>query len=215
MSHYPFVLKPLPYAYDALEPYIDTLTMELHHNRHLKTYIDNLNAALKDYSEYHTRSLEWLLTQANWLPEPLRTPVKNNGGGVYNHEFFFDNLTPVKNTRPSNGLQEAINQAFGSFEGFVAEFSKAAAGVFGSGYAFLASCPGGKLHIVKTANQDTLLTRGLCPIAGIDVWEHAYYLKHYNKRPDYIGDWFNVVDWEKATANYQKGCPQSQEERDA
>jgi Fe-Mn family superoxide dismutase len=203
MSHYPFQLKPLPYAYDALEPHIDAKTMELHHDRHLKTYVDNLNAALKDYPDYHSWSLERLLTQANWLPEPLRTPVKNNGGGVYNHEFFFENLTPVKDTKPANGLMDAINQAFGSFEEFSLAFSKAALGVFGSGYAFLASCPSGKLHIAAAVNQDTLLTRGLCPIAGIDVWEHAYYLKHYNKRADYIADWFKVTDWDKATLNYQ------------
>jgi Fe-Mn family superoxide dismutase len=215
MSHYPFQLKPLPYAYDALEPYIDALTMEIHHDRHLRAYIENLNAALKDYPQYHTWSLERLLTQANWLPEPLRTPVKNNGGGVYNHEFFFDNLSPVKDTQPSNGLLDAINESFESFEGLVRELSKAAAGVFGSGYAFLAACQAGKLHIVTTANQDTLLNRGLCPIAGIDVWEHAYYLKHYNKRADYIADWLNVIDWEKAALNYQKLCPQGQEGLDA
>jgi Fe-Mn family superoxide dismutase len=215
MSHYPFSLKPLPYAYDALEPYIDTMTMELHHDRHLKTYVDNLNAALKDYPEYHSWSLERLITQANWLPEPLRTPVKNNGGGVYNHEFFFDNLTSIKGTQPTDGLLDAIEENFGSFEDFIRAFTKAAAGVFGSGYAFLASCPAGKLHIVTTVNQDTLLTRGLIPIAGIDVWEHAYYLKHYNKRPDYIEDWTAVVDWEKATSNYQKISPPRQAEPNA
>ena len=203
MSHYPFELPPLPYPYDALEPHIDTLTMQLHHDRHLRAYVDNLNAALKPYPEYHKWSLERLITQASWLPEPLRVPVKNNGGGVYNHEFFFKNLTPAQGTHPSDGLLEAVNRAFEGFEGFAAAFSKAAAGVFGSGYAWLASNDGGDLQIVTTANQDTLLTRGLCPVACIDVWEHAYYLKHYNKRADYIQDWFGVADWDTASANYE------------
>jgi Fe-Mn family superoxide dismutase len=203
MSHYPFELPPLPYAYDALEPHIDTLTMQLHHDRHLKTYVDNLNAALKDYPEYHSWSLERLLTGINWLPEPLRTPVKNNGGGVYNHEFFFANLTPEQGTHPEEELLEAINAAYGGFEGFAAEFAKAAAGVFGSGYAWLAADAKGGVTIVTTANQDTLLTRGLTPLACIDVWEHAYYLKHYNKRADYIQDWFHIVNWETASAHFK------------
>jgi Fe-Mn family superoxide dismutase len=176
--------------------------MELHHDRHLKTYVDNLNAALKNHPETHNRSLEQLITQANWLPEAIRTPVKNNAGGVYNHVFFFHNLTPAQGSHPGENLLEAIDGAFGGFEGFVAAFSKAAAGVFGSGYAWLASCPQGRLSIVTTANQDTLLTRGLTPIVCIDVWEHAYYLKHYNKRADYIQDWFHIVDWEGATNHF-------------
>ncbi|MCL1807642.1 MAG: superoxide dismutase [Oscillospiraceae bacterium] len=203
MSHYPFALPPLPYAYDALEPHIDTLTMELHHDRHLKTYVDNLNAALKDFPEYHSWSLERLITQANWLPDALRTPVRNNAGGVYNHEFFFSNLTPSQGTHPGEELLAAMGSAFGGFEGFAKDFTAAAMAVFGSGYAFLAANKEGGLSIVKTANQDTVLTSGLCPVACIDVWEHAYYLKHYNKRADYIQDWFNVVDWERATLNYQ------------
>jgi Fe-Mn family superoxide dismutase len=198
MSHYPFELVPLQYAYDALEPHIDTLTMELHHDRHLKTYVDNLNAALKDYPDYHSWSLEKLLTQVNWLPEPLRLPVKNNGGGVYNHEFFFANITPIQGVHPDETLLAAMELYFGGFDGFVKEFSAAAAGVFGSGYAWLAAGARGGLSIVKTANQDTLLTRGLCPLVCIDVWEHAYYLKHYNKRADYIQDWFHIVNWEQA-----------------
>ncbi|MDR0293150.1 MAG: superoxide dismutase [Oscillospiraceae bacterium] len=205
-QHYPFELPPLPYAYDALEPYIDTLTMQLHHDRHLRAYIDNLNAALKNYPEYHGWSLERLLTQANWLPEPLRIPVKNNGGGVYNHEFFFDHLTPKdgNGTRVTGGLLDAVGRAFDGFEGFAAAFSKAAAGVFGSGYAWLSCNADGDPHIVTTANQDTLLTRGLIPLACIDVWEHAYYLKHYNVRADYIQDWFHVADWETATRCYEE-----------
>jgi Fe-Mn family superoxide dismutase len=176
--------------------------MELHHDRHLKTYVDNLNAALKGFPEYHKWSLERLITQANWLPDALRTPVKNNAGGVYNHEFFFKNLTPAQGTHPGEGLLSAMEQAFGGFEGFAGSFSATAAAVFGSGYAWLAAMPEGRLTVTSTANQDTLLTRGLKPIACIDVWEHAYYLKHYNKRADYIQDWFHVADWEGATAHF-------------
>jgi Fe-Mn family superoxide dismutase len=203
MNHYPFELPPLPYAYDALEPHIDTLTMELHHDRHLKTYVDNLNAALRNYPDYHSWSLEKLITQANWLPDALRTPVKNNAGGVYNHEFFFANLTPAQGSHPDEGLLAAMDGVFGDFEGFRREFSKAAAGVFGSGYAFLAADAKGGLSIAQTANQDTLLTRGLAPVACIDVWEHAYYLKHYNKRADYIQAWYNVADWEAASGHFR------------
>jgi Fe-Mn family superoxide dismutase len=185
-----------------MEPHIDTLTMELHHDRHLKTYVDNLNSALKDWPDYQKWSLERLILQANWLPDALRTPVKNNAGGIYNHEFFFDNLTPEQGTHPGGGLLEAINGTYGGFEGFIAEFSKAAMSVFGSGYAWAAVTPEGELAIVTTANQDTLLTRGLIPVICADVWEHAYYLKHYNKRANYIQNWLAVADWEKATAHF-------------
>jgi Fe-Mn family superoxide dismutase len=203
MTHYPFELPPLPYAYDALEPYIDTLTMELHHDRHLKTYTDNLNAALKDHPEYHSWSLEKLITGANWLPEALRTPVKNNAGGVYNHVFFFSNLTPEQGLHPDEALLEAIDSAFGGFEEMTKAFATEAAAVFGSGYAWLAADAKGGLTIVKTANQDTLLTRGLFPVICIDVWEHAYYLKHYNKRAGYIQDWVHIVNWETANTYFK------------
>ncbi|MCL2002812.1 MAG: superoxide dismutase [Oscillospiraceae bacterium] len=214
MRHYPFELPPLPYAYGALEPYIDTLTMELHHDRHLKTYVDNLNAALKGFPEYQSWSLERLITQAGWLPDALRTPVKNNAGGVYNHIFFFNGMSPPagrgdpdaprgdKSAMPAGTLLTALERDFSGVEGFIKAFSAAAAGVFGSGYAWLAVMPEGKLTILKTANQDTPLTRNLCPLVCIDVWEHAYYLKHYNKRPDYIQDWLHIVDWDRAAGYF-------------
>jgi Fe-Mn family superoxide dismutase len=200
-QHYPFTLEPLPYGYGALEPYIDTLTMELHHDRHVKAYVDNLNAALKDHPEYQSWDLERLIKQANWLPEAMRTSIKNNAGGVYNHNFFFKNMTGEE-TRLSKILDNAISSAFGNFERFKESFTKAALGVFGSGYAWLTADCGGKLQIATSANQDTLLTRELRPIMCIDVWEHAYYLKHYNKRADYIADWFRVVNLDEASKNY-------------
>ncbi|MCL1820439.1 MAG: superoxide dismutase [Oscillospiraceae bacterium] len=199
-QHYPFTLEPLPYDYGALEPFIDEKTMHIHHDRHLKTYVDNLNAALKDQPEYQSWSLEKLLKSANWLPEELRTPVKNNGGGVYNHEFYFSIMSGARETEPSAELSERLTRDFGGLDGFKSQFKKAALSVFGSGYAWLAVDGDGKLIIKTTANQDTLLTLGLCPIALIDVWEHAYYLKHYNVRADYIDDWFNVLDWNKVSS---------------
>ena len=200
-QHYPFILKPLPYDYNALEPYIDSLTMEIHHDRHLKTYVDNLNAAIKNYPDYYNWSLERLIKQANWLPEPLQIPVKNNGGGVYNHNFFFGNMAKEE-TSLSESLENAINDTYGDYNKFKDAFTKTALAVFGSGYAWLAANGEGRLQITATANQDTLLTRDLRPIMCIDVWEHAYYLKHYNKRADYITDWYNVVNLNEASKNY-------------
>lgn len=204
MQHYPFTLEPLPYNYTALEPFIDEKTMHIHHDKHLQTYVNNLNAALKDYPDYQTWSLEKLLKNVNWLPEEIRTPVKNNAGGVYNHEFYFNNLSADRDTQPSQELAEQIDRDFGSIDSFKEQFKKAALGVFGSGYAWLSLVQDGKLSIKTTANQDTLIPLELCPVMVIDVWEHAYYLKHYNVRADYIDDWFNVVDWRKASENYEK-----------
>jgi len=201
-EHYKFELTPLPYAYSALEPYIDALTMQLHHDRHLKTYIDNLNAALEKYPEYQSWSLEKLITNANWLPPDIRTTVINNAGGVYNHEFFFTNLAPPNTTALSEELANKINQTFGSYDKFKQAFKTAALSVFGSGYAWLVLDKNGNLKIITTANQGTPLTLDMKPIMAIDVWEHAYYLKHYNVRADYIDDWFNVVNLEKASENY-------------
>ena len=201
-QHYKFELIPLPYSYNALEPNIDALTMELHHDRHLKTYVDNLNTALEKYPEYQTWSLERLIKDVNWLPEDIRTTVKNNAGGVYNHNLFFANMTDNKNTKLSEDLQNKINEEFGDYNKFKEEFKKEALAVFGSGYAWLV-LKDGKLKIIKTANQDTPLTLNAYPIMVIDVWEHAYYLKHYNVRADYIDDWFKVVDLNKASENFR------------
>lgn len=204
-EHYPFVNPPLPYAYDALEPYIDTKTMYLHHDRHLQTYVDNLNSALKDYPELHNWSLEQLLYNVDKLPVAIRQIVKNNGGGVYNHIFYFSGMSNSETRANAGLLYNAIVRNFGSVERFYDEFRKQALSVFGSGYAWLVVDRNGKLEIVTSANQDMPIARNLCPVAGIDVWEHAYYLKHYNERAAYIDDWFHVANWEHAGELY-KSC---------
>ncbi|MEA4893687.1 MAG: superoxide dismutase [Oscillospiraceae bacterium] len=205
-EHYPFVNPPLPYAYDALEPYIDTKTMHLHHDRHLQTYVNNLNSTLKDYPEFHGWSLERLVRSAGRLPTPIRQPVRNNAGGVYNHIFYFEGMTNSETRSQAGTLYTEIIKCFGSAEQFYKEFKSSALSVFGSGYAWLAADRNGRLRIVTSANQDTPLAQGLCPILAIDVWEHAYYLKHYNERAAYIDDWFNVINWERAAELYER-CP--------
>lgn len=191
-QHYPFKLVPLPYDYDSLEPFIDTQTMQLHHDRHLQTYVDNLNKALTDYPMYHTWTLEQLIYHSNKLPQSIRTAVWNNAGGVYNHNLFFETMSNPKERTDNNILKQMIGAEFGSLEDFKKDFKNHALAVFGSGYAWLVSDKLNRLKIVNTANQDTPLTLGFNPIMLVDVWEHAYYLKHYNKRADYIDDWFNV-----------------------
>jgi len=201
MNHYPFQLVPLPYAYNALEPYIDEKTMHLHHDKHLQTYVNNLNAALKDYPQLQTWSLEQLLYYSDMLPEQIRTAVINNGGGVYNHNFYFANLSPTQ-SNPTGELLNAINDQFGSLDNFKTKFKAQALSVFGSGYTWLVINKDGKLEIVNTKNQDTVLPLNSCAVIGIDVWEHAYYLKHYNVRADYIDDWSKIVNWPQAEQNY-------------
>jgi len=204
-NHYPFELKPLPYAYDALEPFIDTKTMQLHHDRHLLTYINNLNAALKDYPELWGWSLEQLLYYNDLVPEKIRTAVKNNAGGVYNHNAYFAGMTndaTQKNQAAAPNLMRQINTQFGSFDNFKIQFKTQVLAVFGSGYTNLATDQSGQLNIINTPNQDTMLSQNLAPIILIDAWEHAYYLKHYNLRADYIDDWFNVLNLSQAEKNY-------------
>ncbi len=210
-EHYPFVNVPLPYAYNAMEPYIDAKTMELHHNKHLQTYIDNLNSALSKYPQFQDWSLEELLVNVPSLPEDIQTSVKNNGGGVYSHWLYFANLTKPELSHPEGSLYEAIINAFGSLENFQKQLKAAALSVFGSGYAWLVLDAAGTLRIITTPNQDTPLTLNMCPILNIDVWEHAYYLKHYNLRADYIDDWFHVINWKNAD-RYYRSCwePQNQ-----
>lgn len=198
-GHYPFELPPLPYAYDALEPYIDAETMHLHHDRHLQAYVDNLNAALKDYPLYHSWSLEQLLRNLDLLPASIRTAVENNAGGIYNHVLYF-NMMGKGNSRPSGAMLRAIEKTFGSYERFQQELKQAGLDRFGSGWAWLALNPAGELKILSTPNQGTLLQTGLRPVVLVDVWEHAYYLKYQNRRGDYIDNWFHVLDWEKAEA---------------
>lgn len=206
-EHYPFVNPPLPYGYNALEPFIDEKTMELHHNRHLQTYVDNLNRILKNYPEYHTLSLEGLLFYLDSLPEELQTPIKNNAGGVYNHIFFFSNMKNPATQTPALPCNSYINTVYGSFDAFLNAFRAAAISVFGSGYAWLVMDVFGRLKIITTANQDTPLSLRLQPILNLDVWEHAYYLKHYNKRDAYITDWFHVIDWDKVSRNCSSPFP--------
>lgn len=187
---YPFRLPELPYAYHALEPFIDQRTMYFHHDKHLKTYIDNLNKALEAYPEYQTWTLEELLTRLSELPEELRTPVRNNGGGVYNHEMYFHLMAPA-----GQPFSTEVAEAFGGEDNWKRQMKAAALGQFGSGFAWLVRDTTGALKIIALPNQDNPLTIGLQPILPLDVWEHAYYLKHQNLRSDYIDDWFHVINW--------------------
>lgn len=187
---YPFRLPELPYAYHALEPFIDQRTMYFHHDKHLKTYIDNLNKALEAYPEYQTWTLEELLTRLSELPEELRTPVRNNGGGVYNHEMYFHLMAPA-----GQPFSTEVAEAFGGEDNWKHQMKAAALGQFGSGFAWLVRDTTGALKIIALPNQDNPLTIGLQPILPLDVWEHAYYLKHQNLRSDYIDDWFHVINW--------------------
>lgn len=201
-EHYPFVNPPLPYAYDALEPFIDTKTMHLHHDRHLQTYVNNLNEALKDYPQLQGLSLERLIYNAGRLPEGIRQAIINNAGGVYNHILYFNGMINPSSGIQSGNLYSAITKDFGSVDQFLNEFKNQALSVFGSGYAWLVVTPRRNLKIVTSPNQNTPIMRNLCPVLTIDVWEHAYYLKHYNERAAYIDDWFKVVNWEQAEKLY-------------
>ena len=199
---YPFELKPLNYAYDALEPLIDTATMELHHSKHLNTYVTTLNGALENHPELHDLSVEALLVKLDELPENIRPVVRNHGGGVYNHDFFFELLKKDTYEPTSGPLFTAIISAFGSMEKFKSEFKEAGLTQFGSGWAWLVTDANGALSILKTPNQDVPDLEAFTPIINLDVWEHAYYLKHQNRRPEYIDNFFEVINWEKAEANY-------------
>lgn len=194
-------LPALPYAFNALEPHIDAMTMEIHHDRHHATYVNNLNAALEKHPELFEKSLEELLSNLDSVPEDIRTAVRNNGGGHANHTLFWEILSPNGGGAPTGELADAINSAFGSFDAFKEEFTKAATGRFGSGWAWLV-VDGGKLSVTSTPNQDTPLMEGKTPILGLDVWEHAYYLKYQNKRPDYINAFWNVVNWDEVSKRY-------------
>lgn len=202
-NHYPFKNLPLPYDYDALEPYIDTQTMHFHHDKHLQTYIDNLNKALAEQPDLQNMSLEDLIKNADKLPCPIQKTIRNNAGGVYNHRFYFDMLANPSSEFPEGKLRKAIYEAFENYPKFKELFKQAALSVFGSGYAWLVSDKG-KLNIITTANQNSPLESGLTPILTIDVWEHAYYLKHQNRRAEYIDNWFEIINWEKAEQNYTK-----------
>jgi len=191
MAH---TLPPLPYATDALEPHIDKQTMEIHHGKHHAAYVNNLNAALEKHPELQSKSIDELLRGINTVPEDIRTAVRNNGGGHLNHTMFWQIMGPNAGGAPTGAVANAISSSFGSFDSFKEQFSKAGVGRFGSGWAWVIAS-GGKLTIESTPNQDSPIMEGKTALFGIDVWEHAYYLKYQNRRPDYISAWFNVVNW--------------------
>jgi Fe-Mn family superoxide dismutase len=196
-------LPPLPYAFNALEPTIDAQTMEIHHDRHHAAYVNNLNAALEKHADAAERSLEDLLSDLNNVPEDIRTAVRNNGGGHYNHTFFWELMRPGGSKQPTGELAEAINSAFGGLDGLKEKVNAAGTARFGSGWAWLV-VRNGKLEVMSTANQDTPIMEGAKPVLGVDVWEHAYYLKYQNKRPDYLKAWWDTVNWDQAAENYRK-----------
>ena len=198
-----FELPKLKYDYNALEPYIDEQTMRIHHSKHHQAYIDKLNAALEGKKDLQAKTVEQLLSNLNAVPEEIRTAVRNHGGGHFNHSLFWEMMAPNAGGKPAGGIGKAIDSAFGSFDSFKEKFSAAAAGQFGSGWAWLA-VNAGKLEIVALPNQDSPVSQGKKPILGVDVWEHAYYLRYLNKRPDYIAAFYNAINWKQVEKNYQK-----------
>jgi Fe-Mn family superoxide dismutase len=196
----PFTLPSLPYAYDALEPHFDAQTMTIHHTKHHQTYVDKLNAAVASHPDLQAKPVEQLVRELNSIPEAIRTAVRNHGGGVANHAMFWQLLK--KDVKFAGPAADAITKKFGGFDQFREQFSAAAAGVFGSGWAWLV-VSGGQLEIVGTSNQDSPLSSGKTPILTLDVWEHAYYLKYQNRRPDYISAFFSVINWEKVNEYFQ------------
>jgi superoxide dismutase, Fe-Mn family len=200
MAH---TLPPLPYDFAALEPHIDAQTMQIHHGKHHQAYVNNLNAALEKHPDLQSKSADELIKNLSAVPEDIRTAVRNNGGGHVNHTAFWKMMAPKAGGEPTGALADAIKSAFGSFDGFKEQFSKAAVGRFGSGWAWLIDS-NGKLSIESTANQDNPSMDGKKGILGLDVWEHAYYLKYQNRRPDYISAWWNVVNWAEVAKLYGK-----------
>lgn len=198
-----FTLPKLPYAYDALEPHIDAKTMEIHHTKHHATYTEKLNAALASQPDLNNKSAEELLKNLADLPADIQTPVRNHGGGYVNHNLFWHIMSPESGGKPPSGLAKAINKNFDSYKNFQEQFSQAATQVFGSGWAWLVKDSQNALKIITTPNQDSPISQGLVPLIGLDVWEHAYYLKYQNKRPDYITAWWNVVNWEEVDKRYK------------
>lgn len=198
-----YTLPELPYAYDALEPFFDEETMHLHHDKHHQTYVNNLNAAIEKHPEFFDKTVEELVAYLDRLPEDIRVAVRNNGGGHLNHTMFWEWLAPNAGGAPTGDIAAAIDEAFGSFDDFKAEFKAAATGRFGSGWAWLV-LDYGKLKVVSTVNQDNPISDGQIPVLGLDVWEHAYYLKYRNVRPDYIEAFFSLINWDKVNELYAK-----------
>jgi Fe-Mn family superoxide dismutase len=202
----PFTLPPLPYPPDALEPHIDKMTMEIHHGKHHNAYVTNLNKALESAPTVAAKTIEELLANnCALVPDAIRTAVRNNGGGHINHSMFWEIMGPKGGGQPSGSLASAIASTFGSFDAFKEKFAAAGVGRFGSGWAWLLRDTAGKLDLVSTANQDSPLMEGKYPIMGLDVWEHAYYLKYQNRRPDYIAAWWNAVNWTAVEKRYTSG----------
>jgi len=200
-----FEVPPLPYEYNALEPYIDTQTMQLHHDKHHAAYVNNLNNALQNQSQLASWTVEDLVQRINEVPESIRTAVRNNAGGHTNHSMFWQIMKPNGGGEPTGELGSAIQQAFGSFDQFKAAFNDAGVKRFGSGWTWLVLDRSGKLQVISTANQDSPMMDGMFPVMGNDVWEHAYYLKYQNRRPDYLAAWWNVVNWDEIVHRYQHG----------
>jgi Fe-Mn family superoxide dismutase len=196
-----FTVPPLPYQFDALEPHIDAQTMQIHHDKHHAAYVTNLNAALKDQPDLQSKSIEEILRNINSVPEAIRTAVRNNGGGHANHSMFWEIMGPNGGGGPSGALADAINSAFGGIETLKQQINEAGAKRFGSGWSWLVR-DGGSLKVLSTANQDSPLMDGQVPILGVDVWEHAYYLKYQNRRPDYLTAWWNTVNWQAVAQRY-------------
>jgi Fe-Mn family superoxide dismutase len=197
-----FTLPALPYAFNALEPHIDAKTMEIHHDKHHQAYINNLNAAIEKHPELASKTVEDLLKDLNAVPEDVRTAVRNNGGGHWNHSMFWTVMSAKGGGEPSGALADAIKKAFGDFKTFTEKMSAAAVGQFGSGWGWLVKDKGGALSVVATPNQDNPISNGMTPILGVDVWEHAYYLNYQNRRPDYVKAWWNVVNWEEVSKRF-------------
>jgi len=198
-----FTLPPLPYDFAALEPHIDARTMEIHHGKHHQTYVNNLNAAIEKAPELSKKSLDDLMRNVSTLPEAVRTPIRNNGGGHWNHSMFWQIMAAKAGGEPGGKLGQAIKSTFGDFAKFREQFGAAGVGRFGSGWAWLINT-GGKLSITSTPNQDNPLMEGQKAIMGLDVWEHAYYLKYQNRRPDYIQAWWNVVNWTEVEKRFSQ-----------
>jgi superoxide dismutase, Fe-Mn family len=200
----PYQLPPLPYAYNALEPYIDEETMHLHHDMHHQAYVNNLNAAVEKHPELFARSSENLIRNLQQVPEDIRTAVRNNGGGDVNHTMFWEIMGPNGGGQPSGDLANAISQTFGGLDQLKQQINQAGATRFGSGWAWLSLDSTGKLVVESTPNQDSPLSEGRYPILGVDVWEHAYYLKYRNRRPEYLNQWWNVINWEAVAKRYAR-----------
>ena len=199
----PYTLPPLPYNFGALEPYIDAMTMEIHHDKHHAGYVDKLNEALKDYPELQKKPVEQLLLSLDSIPEAIRTAVRNQGGGHANHSMFWTLMKKDGGGQPQGKVAQAITTSFGSFDAMQEKFNANAKAVFGSGWSWLSVAHDGQLVLSSTPNQDSPLSKGLQPIFGLDVWEHAYYLKYQSKRPDYISAWWHVINWEQVEENYR------------